>query len=347
MNMCKFIRIFMVLAGLSAVNSALAVENFAAKDSSLTPRKMVIYSSLDANFVNDIVEQFQEGYKNIEVEYHELQTFDIYEKVVQESDENGVTVDFVFSSAMDLQMKLANDGYAQSVDSAALQALPPFAQWRNMAFGLTNEPSVVVYNKKWFKDKKLPKSHDDLTKFLNDNNQDIYNKIATYDIERAGVGLFFMAQDQKHNKNIWPLINAMGAAGVRLYSNSSAILQRVADGRFVLGYNILGSYAKIYAKSNPDLGIIMPDDYTIIMSRIGLVPRLAKQADLGKLFLQFLVSEQGQILLKEQTSMLSLSETLQSAKFRHVRIGPSLVVYQDQLKRQKLIRKWNEMLKQN
>ena len=345
--MPRFVKILFLFIALSGAQYALAVENFAAKDSALTPQKMVIYSSLDANFINDIIDQFQQDYQNVEVEYHDLQTFDIYEKVIQETDEDGVTADFVFSSAMDLQMKLANDGYAQNVDAPALQALPPFAKWRNMAFGLTNEPSVVIYNKQWFKDRKLPKTHDELTAFLNENNQDIYNKIATYDIERAGVGLFFMAQDQKHNKNIWQLIEAMGAAGVRLYSNSSAILQRVADGRFVLGYNILGSYAKIYAKSNPDLGIIMPDDYTIIMSRIGLVPRLARQAKLGKLFLQFLVSEQGQLLLKQQTNMLSLSETLQSAKYRHVRIGPSLVVYQDQLKRQKLIRKWNETLKQN
>ena len=345
--MRRFIKIMLIFIGLTGVQSASAAEYFAAKDSTLTPQKMVIYSSLDTNFVNDIIDQFQQGYKNIAVEYHELQTFDIYEKVIQESDEDGVTADFVFSSAMDLQMKLANDGYAQNVDLPALQTLPPFAKWRDMAFGLTNEPAVVIYNKQWFKDKIPPRTHDELTAFLNQNNQEIYNKIATYDIERAGVGLFFMAQDQKHNKNIWSLIDAMGAAGVRLYSNSSAILQRVADGRFILGYNILGSYAKIYAKSNPDLGIIMPDDYTIIMSRIGLVPRLAKQAKLGKLFLQFLVSEQGQLLLKQQTSMLSLSETLQSPKYRHVRIGPSLVVYQDQLKRQKLVRKWNETLKQN
>lgn len=336
-----------IFFGLFMSNAAQASETFTAMDPTLNAQNMVIYSSLDVNFVSDIIVEFQKLHKNIEIEYHELQTFDIYEKVIEESDGIGETADFVFSSAMDLQMKLANDGYAQSVDHPDLQKLPHFAKWRNMAFGLTNEPSVIVYNKKWFKDKALPKTHDELTAFLNQNNQAIYNKIATYDIERAGVGLFFMAQDQKHNKNIWQLVDAMGAAGVRLYSNSSSILQRVADGRFALGYNILGSYAKIYAKSHPDLGIIMPDDYTIIMSRIGLVPRFATQPQLGKLFLQFLVSEQGQLLLKEQTNMLSLNETLQSAKYRHVRIAPSLVVFQDRLKRQKLIRKWNKTLKQN
>lgn len=195
--MRRITKILAICTCLSWGQLALAAEHFAAKDTTLIAQKMVIYSSLDANFINDIIEQFQQDYKNIEVEYHELQTFDIYEKVIQESDEDGVTADFVFSSAMDLQMKLANDGYAQNVDNVSLQALPPFARWRDMAFGVTNEPSVIVYNKQWFKDKKLPKTHDELAAFLNENNQQVYNKIATYDIERAGVGLFFMAQDKK------------------------------------------------------------------------------------------------------------------------------------------------------
>ena len=52
-------------------------------------------------------------------------------------------------------------------------------------------------------------------------------------------------------RDIWSVIRAMGAAGVKLYSTSSAILERIADGRFVLGYNILGSYAADWAATQP------------------------------------------------------------------------------------------------
>ncbi|MGO7594272.1 hypothetical protein AB9E13_34855, partial [Rhizobium leguminosarum] len=71
--------------------------------------------------------------------------------------------------------------------------------------------------------------------------------IGTYDIERSGVGFLFMARDQEQFGDIWSVIGEMGAAGVKLYSTSSAILERVAEGRFVLGYNILGSYAADWA----------------------------------------------------------------------------------------------------
>ncbi len=335
-----------MLIFLTLYNGTYAVDVFNAKNPDSIIKRLVIYSSLDADFVGDIITGYQQIHPEIEVEYHDLQSSDIFEKVINESDESGATADFIFSSAMDLQMKLANDGYAMKVSSLAGSVLPAYAKWRQMVFGLTNEPAVIIYNKQWFDRKTPPQSHEDLTRFIDKNSHQIYNKVATYDIERSGLGMFFIAQDQQYNKNIWQLINAMGSAGVRLYSSSSAILQRVADGRFILGYNILGSYAKTYAKANPDIGIIEPKDYTITMSRLALVPRFAKQPELGTSFLQFLASETGQKLLKQQINMLSLEETRGSSKYRHIRIGPGLVVFQDQLKRQKLIRKWNEMLNQ-
>src|SRR3546814_19852084 len=74
----------------------------------------------------------------------------------------------------------------------------------------------------------------------------------------------------------------MGAAGVKLYSTSQAILERVADGRFILGYNILGSYAADWASRDPDVGIVLPRDYTVVMSRLGLVPQAAASPAIGR-----------------------------------------------------------------
>ena len=266
-----------LLLAVYFTNPAYSVDVFPALDQNSNQQKMVIYSSLDVNFVQNIIKEFQQTMPNIEIEYHDLQTFDIYDKVVTESANQQVTADFVFSSAMDLQVKLANDGYARNLPVSIAANLPTFSKWRQMVFGLTNEPAVLVYNKDWFKDKTVPKTHDEITEFLMQNSQEIFGRVATYDIERSGLGLFFLAQDQKYNNNVWPLVSAMGQAGVRLYTNSSAILQRVADGKFIMGYNILGSYAETYAKTNPGIGIIMPEDYTIITSRIGLVPRYAAQ----------------------------------------------------------------------
>jgi iron(III) transport system substrate-binding protein len=260
---------------------------------------------------------------------------------------------------MDLQVKLVNDGYAQPVLVSDLDAWPGWATWRRSAFGLTYEPAVIVYHKPTFEDRPLPRNRAQLMDLLRADDADLFGRIATYDIERAGLGFLFLARDLEHNRSVWDLVAAMGAAGVKLYSSSSAILERVADGRFALGYNILGSYAESWATLNPDLGIIMPEDYTIVMSRIALVPQAAANAELGRSFLAFLMSKQGQTIMAQDVKLPALhpdvvgenTATFMQQKLgtqlRPIPIGPGLVAYLDQVKRARLIERWNETLRGN
>ena len=77
----------------------------------------------------------------------------------------GPTADFVFSSAMDMQIKLANDGYAQPVAVPAARDWPAWANWQDTAFALTFEPAVLVYHKPSFPDGP-PQSRLDLMDWL-------------------------------------------------------------------------------------------------------------------------------------------------------------------------------------
>lgn len=167
-----------------------------------------------------------------------------------------------------------------------------------------------------------------------------------------------MARDQEQFDDIWTVIQAMGAAGVKLYSTSQAILERVADGRFALGYNILGSYAADWASRNPNVGIILPKDYTVVMSRIGLVPEAAASPELGWRYLEFFMSKQGQTILARQLQIPAVSpeiagentaltmHEIYGSKLKPVPVSPGLMVYLDQVKRSRLIEKWNNVLRQ-
>ena len=260
---------------------------------------------------------------------------------------------------MDLQVKLVNDGYAQTVNDAQMTSWPSWAKWRNAAFGLTYEPSVVVYHKPSFEQISPPKNRSDLVALLKNEEERFYGKIATYDIERSGLGFLFLARDQEHHRNIWNLVNAMGASGVKLYSNSSSILERVADGRFALGYNILGSYADSWVQNHPDLGVIMLEDYTVVMSRIAIVPQAAQNSELGKRLLSFLMSETGQKTMATDVKLPALNpdvkgentatalRTKLGSQLRPISIGPGLIAYLDQVKRSRFISQWNTALRGN
>jgi iron(III) transport system substrate-binding protein len=191
---------------------------------------------------------------------------------------------------------------------------------------------------------------------LMEESGDLFGKIATYDVERSGLGFLFLARDQEHFPPIWRLVSSMGEQGVRLYTNSAAIIDRVATGRFVVGYNILGSYAQAMAATRPDLGIILPEDYTIIASRVAIVPRAARTPALGALFLDFLLSTEGQRVVASEAGLgavhpavdlaggANAMQTRLGARLRPISVGPGLLVYLDQVKRRRLLERWNEAL---
>ena len=64
--------------------------------------------------------------------YEDLLSGDISSRIVSETDAGQPTADFAFSSAMDLQMKLANDGYAAAVAVPEARGWPDWANWREL-----------------------------------------------------------------------------------------------------------------------------------------------------------------------------------------------------------------------
>lgn len=315
----------------------------------------VVYSTTDMAQARPIIEAFQARYPAVAISYHELQSLEIYDRVTRESDQGDMTADLVLSSAMDLQVKLANDGYASRQAPSEAGGLPRWAVWQDSAFAVTYEPAVIIYNRPFFEGREPPRTRADLMRLL-EEGEGLFGKVATYDVERSGLGFLFLARDQEHFPQIWRLVSLMGGQGVKLYTNSAAIIDRVATGRFVLGYNILGSYAQAMAATRPGLGIILPEDYTIIASRVAIVPRAARSRALGALFLDFLLSPEGQRVIADESGLGAVhpavglagsANAMQArlgARLRPISVGPGLLVYLDQVKRRKLLERWNEAL---
>ncbi|MEM8749723.1 MAG: ABC transporter substrate-binding protein [Pseudomonadota bacterium] len=340
-------------ACLTAFQGAQAQSIMPARSDGNT-RVLTIYSSLDEHVSKPLLVAFQQQRPNVEIHYYDLQSLEIYERTIEETDAGRPTADLLISSAMDLQIKLANDGYSQPV-SDIQQPWPKWAKWRESVFGLTFEPSVIVYHKPSFAGNDVPDNRSELNTLLNDDAY--FGRIGTYDIERSGLGYLFLARDAEHDRDLWKLVNAMGNAGVKLYSSSSSILERVADGRLAVGYNILGSYAQAWTDKQPELGIIHPEDFTVVMSRIALVPKSAKNPDLGREMLSYLMSETGQTIMANDLKLPAIHPAVGGpntasgyrkqfgARLRPITIGPGLVAYLDQVKRARFIRKWNKSLR--
>jgi iron(III) transport system substrate-binding protein len=318
-------------------------------------QELVIYSTLDSQHASPLITAFQADNPAVAVRYEDMLASDIAERVIAETDAGTETADFLFSSAQDLQLKLANDGYGQMAPVAEARAWPDWAKWQDTAFALTYEPAVLVYHKPSFPDGP-PQSRLELLAWLAEAPAGMTGRIGTYDIERSAVGYLFLARDAEHFPDIWSLLRAMGRAGLKVYPTSQDIIDRVADGRLVLGYNILGSYAAEQARLAPDLGLVLLRDYTVVASRVAMVPRAAASPELGRAFLGFLMGEAGQTLLSETLRLPSVSLgisgedgglAMQAAlgnQMRPIPVSPGVLVYLDQAKRQRLLRLWRQAL---
>ncbi|MGI9384258.1 MAG: ABC transporter substrate-binding protein [Methyloligellaceae bacterium] len=355
-------RLAAIVALLLCLAHAAAAERFdfpAKSPTGVGPEEasvLVVYSSIDIDNARPLIAAFQGERPETRVIYHDLQSVDLYDRILRETKEGGTTADIAISSAMDLQMKLANDGYAMQRWLPEANVLPNWASWRDEVYGITFEPTVLVYHKPSFAEGGPPRTRADLIALLERRDPKLFGRIATYDPERSGFGLLVLARDVEHYPDFWRLVRLFGENGVKLYSSSAAIIDRVARGKFVLGYNPLGSYAAERAAREKDLGILLPEDYTVVFSRLALIPKAARSPEMGAVFLQFLLSEKGQQTIATRLRMNALHPRVTGpntagalraklgSRLRPIPVGPGLLVYLDQAKRRRLLKRWNRAL---
>jgi iron(III) transport system substrate-binding protein len=348
---CRFLALALTLAPGGGAAWAEAVYH-PPVDPEAEARELVIYSSLDAPLARPLIEAFQTLNPDVAVRYEDLLTGEIAERVMRETASGGTTADLVFSSAMDLTVKLANDGYAAEADLANAAAWPDWAVWRGMVFALTFEPAVIVYHRPAFPEGP-PDTRAGLIDWLATAPP---GRIGTYDIARSAVGYLFLMRDQEHFADLWPLVAAMGRAGVQTFPTSQDVIERVNAGSLHIGYNILGSYAADRMADMPDLGLVLPRDYVVVVSRVALVPAAAASPDLGRDFLDFLLSREGQTLLAERLrlpavslevagkdSAAAMQEAL-GARLRPVPVSPGLMAYLDGATRAGVLARWQAAL---
>jgi iron(III) transport system substrate-binding protein len=359
---CHAPPVYRLIAGIFAFaaylsSCAVAIAGDARVDSKTgsghPQASLVVKSTTDISEAAELIAEFMNLNPGVMVQYAKVSSTDLFEAVVNPSGQKGA-IDVSWSSAMDLQIKLANDGYAAQYRSPEADASPGWARWKDRAYAVTAEPVVIVFNKRLLREGLVPKNHAELLRMLTDHLPVFRGRIATYDPELSGTGLLFITQDVRFTAQTWKLVAAMGRAGVKLYTSSAAMIDRVSAGDLVLAYNVLGSYALERAKRNQDLGVIFPGDYMLLLSRIVLIPPSAEQPELARRFIDFLLSHEGQTLLARH-SLGSVRADMKPAipgytgteqALRPIALNIDLLTYLDQAKRRHFLKDWKNALQE-
>lgn len=261
--------------------------------------KVVLYSSTDSKQAQPLIDAFKAAFPGVDVEINDLGTQGSYNRALSEAAAKQVGSDIVWTSAMDLQMVLVEKGLAEAYRSPEAKAIPAWADFKDMLYGTTIEPSAILYNKKLFPAEWVPKSRAELIRILKDHRDALKGKVATFDPEKSGTGFFFATTDLRHTKDFWDLAAAFGAADGKVYGSSGAMREKVVSGEHVMAFNVIGSYALEWAKENPNLGVAFTSDYTSAFSRVAHISKGAPHPASAKIFLDFLLSQRGQKVLGE------------------------------------------------
>ncbi|WP_084784162.1 ABC transporter substrate-binding protein [Marinobacterium aestuarii] len=308
-----------------------------------------VYGGADFVAIAPLLEAYQAQYPSVRLQYSEFGTRELYNRFLADLPK---TPDLVMSSAMDLQFKLVNDGYAQAYSSAQTQALPDWARWRNEIFGITYEPAVMVINSGFLDNETLPSSRAELIDLIRRKGDQVRGRIGTFDIEKVGIGYLVWSHDNLRTASNGRLLESFSLHDARLFSSSAAMLQQLAQGNIVIAYNVLGSYAHAWARQYPVLSVIKPSDYTTVIMRSAFIPAAAANTTDAKRFLDFMLSLQGQQVLADQSSLYPIRDEVSgetsaqglrlsnNSPLRPIPLGVSLLVQTDAMKRSLILEEW-------
>jgi len=353
---CALIASAFALSAQAQVPAGYPADYAKIVDGAKKEGKVVVYSTTDAKLAQPLVKDFEAAFPGVKVEYTDMNSTEVYSRFTSETAANAASADAVWSSAMDLQLKLANDGLAAVYKSPESGALPDWAHWKDTVYATTFEPIAIVYNKRLVAADEVPKTHADFTKLLNTKADKFQKKVTTYDAEKSGVGFMLVNQDAKLNPGFWDLVKAMGARGVNMQSSTATMMERVSSGENLIGYNILGSYALTRAKKDSSIGIAFTTDYNLVLSRLAFVSKNAKNPNAGRLFVDYLLSKRGQTIAAEQAELFSVrtditgkdsgvgfAKELGSA-VKPIAVSTDLLAGLDQAKRLEFLKQWQTTL---
>ena len=300
-----------------------------------------------------LIKDFKALYPGITVEYNDMNSTEVYNRFISERAAGAGSADVLWSSSMDLQIKLANDGGALDLRVARdRRTCRPGRCGRTRPTARPTSRSSIVYNKRLLTGDEIPQSHADLMRVFTQKADKLKGKVTTYDIEKSGVGFMLITQDSKYNPQFWDFVKALGSVRPRLQSSAGTMMERISSGENLLGFNIFSSYAALRAKKDPSIGIVLPKDYTLVMSRVMFISKTREEPERGQAVARLHPvqarpddhRQPGRAGLDPQRRRRRddgrrLTKQL-GARLKPIPVGAELLGYLDQTKRLEFLKQW-------
>ncbi|WP_422071249.1 ABC transporter substrate-binding protein [Tranquillimonas rosea] len=318
--------------------------------------ELVVRSTTDLSVLRPVLEDFLAAWPDVAIRYEQWLSNNLYRLTLEDCEARGAGADLVISSAVHHMVELVNRGCAYTHVSDQTLALPDALVWRDELWGVTREPAVMIYDRTRVPEEDVPRSRFDLLDLLRASDGPYAGRVATYDIEASGLGYLFAYADSLEATTFGGLMEAFGRSDTVATCCSAEIMEGVLRGDYLLAYNIIGSYALQLAEDNPELGVVAPSDYTLMLSRGAMIPQHADSPQLAATLVDYLLSDPGRAALAEAHLITDLemliangaaAPSLGSSALRPVELSPKLLVASDRHKKQLFQARWRDAFPAN
>jgi iron(III) transport system substrate-binding protein len=298
---------------------------------------IVIYSAAEEQYCTPLLNGFRARHPGIAVEF----VFDIspalHARYLKETSSGQSRADVMWSSGMDLQMELVLADHAQPYHSTEAAALPAGSVYRDQAWGTTAEPLVTLVNRALFDTNVPAGSIFEITAALAREPGRYRGHIAAFDIEKNGVGFLALLHESRHTGHD-TFLRTLAACRPQLFGSNPPLVEEISSGRAALGYHVLHSYATRAVRGNPALAIAASNSLPVAVSRIAFIPRSAPHPAAARLFIDYLLSAEGQRHLLDTGFCPVRGSTVSAAP---IRVDRDLATLLERNRRQALLSAWH------
>ncbi len=316
---------------------------------------LVIYAAISRRTADQLVQDFNTLYPGIKVYLVDMAGAEVFNAYMYDQAKRREAADLLWSSETELQAALVKDGYAARYHSPESGAIFSWANFGDQAYVTAYEPVAMVYNRKLLAEKDVPASHKALLKSLGEER--FKGKIATADPEKNGRAFIFLAHDQTSGFSFWNMVKAFGAAGLQTYPEYGALLDKVAAGEALFGYNVPANEAFRKAGADPGVGVLYPSDYTLATPQTILMTKGAPHPAAARLWIDYILTPRGQGILAREENLFPVRGdaaggeiTRQPQKLptgRGLKVmmpAPEITRYNEQGIRKGFVLRWKQML---
>ncbi|MBY6091492.1 ABC transporter substrate-binding protein [Maritimibacter alkaliphilus] len=334
------------LALLSA--PPLSAQEATARFGTAQGTPFAVYSTTDIAILRPALEAFTAANPDLSIRYEQWGSNALYAEARQQCRTGAGPADVIFSSAVHQMVELVNSACARPYSSPRTQALPETRRWRDELWGVTHEPVVTIYNRRLMPPGEAPRTRFELLDLMRRADPRYFGRVATYDIEASGLGYLLAFADSLEATTFGALLEGFARIDAIATCCSAEIIEGVSEGRYLIAYNVLGSYLQLQSAPglNANVGVILPEDYTLFLSRAYMIPRSAGKPEAAQRLLDFLLGPEGREILRRSGLVFERDPDVQGlpeSSERAVEIDPTLLIARDRQRRASFIAQWRSV----